>query len=40
MPHASMPPEVRKQVGATDEMIRISVGIEDVEDIVADLAKS
>lgn len=37
MTHASMPPEVRKQVGITDEMIRISVGIEDVEDIIADL---
>jgi len=37
MTHASMPPEVRKQVGITDEMIRLSVGIEDVEDIIADL---
>ena len=37
MTHASMPPEVRKQVGITDEMVRISVGIEDVEDIIADL---
>jgi cystathionine beta-lyase/cystathionine gamma-synthase len=37
MTHASMPPEVRKQVGITDGMVRISVGIEDVEDIIADL---
>jgi cystathionine beta-lyase/cystathionine gamma-synthase len=37
MTHASMPPEVRKQVGITDSMVRLSVGIEDVEDIIADL---
>jgi cystathionine beta-lyase/cystathionine gamma-synthase len=37
MTHASMPPEVRKQVGITDGMVRISVGIEDVEDLIADL---
>jgi cystathionine beta-lyase/cystathionine gamma-synthase len=40
MTHASMPPAVRKQVGITDEMIRISVGIEDVEDITADLERA
>ena len=37
MTHASMPPEVRQQVGITDGLVRISVGIEDVEDIIADL---
>ena len=37
MTHASMPPEVRQHVGITDGMVRISVGIEDVEDIIADL---
>lgn len=37
MTHASMPPEVRQQVGITDGMVRISIGIEDVEDIIADL---
>ncbi|HTU32511.1 MAG TPA: PLP-dependent aspartate aminotransferase family protein [Candidatus Acidoferrum sp.] len=37
MTHASIPPEVRQQVGITDGMVRISVGIEDVEDIIADL---
>lgn len=37
MTHASMPPEVRQQVGITEGLIRISVGIEDVEDILADL---
>jgi cystathionine beta-lyase/cystathionine gamma-synthase len=40
MTHASMPSAVRKQVGITDEMIRISVGIEDVEDITADLDRA
>jgi len=37
MTHASIPPEVRKQIGITDGLVRLSVGIEDVEDIVADL---
>ncbi len=37
MTHASMPPEVRQQVGITDGMVRISVGIEDVDDIISDL---
>jgi cysteine-S-conjugate beta-lyase len=40
MTHASMPPEVRQQVGITDGMVRISVGIEDVEDIIADLEQA
>jgi cystathionine beta-lyase/cystathionine gamma-synthase len=37
MTHASMPPEVRERVGITEGLIRLSVGIEDVEDIIADL---
>jgi cystathionine beta-lyase/cystathionine gamma-synthase len=37
MTHASMPKEVREQVGITDSLVRLSVGIEDVEDIMADL---
>ncbi len=37
MTHASIPPDVRQQIGITDGMVRISVGIEDVEDIIADL---
>ena len=32
-----MPKEVRDRVGITDSLIRLSVGIEDVEDIIADL---
>ena len=37
MTHASMPQEVRERVGITDGLVRLSVGIEDVEDIIADL---
>jgi cystathionine beta-lyase/cystathionine gamma-synthase len=37
MTHASMPKEVRDRVGITDSLVRLSVGIEDVEDIIADL---
>ena len=37
MTHASMPPEVRERIGITDGLVRLSVGIEDVEDINADL---
>jgi cystathionine beta-lyase/cystathionine gamma-synthase len=37
MTHASIPPDRRKEIGITDGMIRISVGIEDVEDLKEDL---
>ncbi len=37
MTHASMPVEVRERVGITEGLVRLSVGIEDVEDIIADL---
>jgi len=37
MTHASMPAEVRERVGITEGLVRLSVGIEDVEDITADL---
>jgi cystathionine beta-lyase/cystathionine gamma-synthase len=37
MTHASMPAEVREHIGITEGLIRLSVGIEDVEDILADL---
>ena len=37
MTHASVPTEKREQLGITDGLVRISVGIEDVEDIIADL---
>lgn len=37
MSHASIPAEVRKSRGLTEDLIRISVGIEDLEDLVTDL---
>ena len=40
MTHASMTPEVHRNVGITDGLVRISVGIEDVEDLVADLDRA
>jgi cystathionine beta-lyase/cystathionine gamma-synthase len=37
MTHASVPAEQRAKLGITDGLVRISVGIEDVDDIIADL---
>lgn len=37
MTHASMPQEVRERVGITEGLVRLSVGIEDVDDIIQDL---
>lgn len=37
MTHASVPPEERAQLGITDNLIRLSVGCEDKEDLIADL---
>ncbi|MGB6980810.1 MAG: PLP-dependent aspartate aminotransferase family protein [Candidatus Acidiferrales bacterium] len=37
MTHASVPLEIQKKIGITEGLIRLSVGIEDVEDLVADL---
>jgi cystathionine beta-lyase/cystathionine gamma-synthase len=37
MTHASIPEDVRLQMGITDDLIRLSAGIEDVEDLIADL---
>jgi cystathionine gamma-lyase len=39
MTHAEVPREVREQRGLTDGLVRISVGIEDPEDILADLTQ-
>jgi cystathionine gamma-lyase/cystathionine beta-lyase/cystathionine gamma-lyase/homocysteine desulfhydrase len=40
MTHASVPAERRRQIGVTDDMVRISVGIEDVEDLREDLTQA
>lgn len=37
MTHASVPPEQRVELGITDTLIRLSVGLEDVEDLIADI---
>jgi cystathionine gamma-lyase/cystathionine beta-lyase/cystathionine gamma-lyase/homocysteine desulfhydrase len=37
MTHASVPVEERTRLGITDGLVRISVGIEDVDDLIADL---
>jgi len=40
MTHASVPPEHRQRIGITDGLVRISVGIEDVNDLIADLDRA
>lgn len=40
MTHASIPYEVRQKVGITDGLIRLSIGIENIEDLLADLAQA
>ncbi len=37
MTHGSIPKDIREEAGLSDSLIRISVGIEDVEDLIADL---
>ncbi|MBN1211887.1 MAG: PLP-dependent transferase [candidate division Zixibacteria bacterium] len=40
MTHASIPPEVRKANGIGDNLIRLSVGLENIEDLIADLEQA
>ena len=40
MSHAAIPASVREERGLTDDLVRISVGIEDVEDLIADLDRA
>ncbi len=40
MTHASVPPERRAALGITDSLIRLSVGIEDADDLIADLEQA
>ena len=37
MTHASVPPEARAKLGITDSLVRLSIGIEDAADLIADL---
>jgi cystathionine beta-lyase/cystathionine gamma-synthase len=40
MTHASVPPAERAKLGITDSLVRVSVGIEDIEDLLADLEQA
>ncbi len=40
MTHASIPREVRQRIGVVDGLIRLSVGIEDIDDLLADLTQA
>jgi cystathionine beta-lyase len=40
MTHASIPKEEREKTGVVDSLIRLSVGIEDVDDLIADLKQA
>ena len=40
MTHASIPREVRMKSGVTDSLIRLSVGVEDAQDLIADLEQA
>ena len=40
MTHASIPPEIRKTLGIDDGMIRLSVGVENIEDLLRDLIQA
>ena len=40
MTHASVPPEVRRSLGISDSLVRLSVGVEDVNDLRADLEQA
>jgi len=40
MTHGSIPKEIRESRGLTDTLLRLSVGIEDIEDIIEDLEQT
>jgi cystathionine beta-lyase len=40
MTHASIPEEKRKEVGITDDLVRLSTGVEDIDDLLADLEQA
>jgi cystathionine beta-lyase/cystathionine gamma-synthase len=40
MTHASVPEENRRALGIDDGLIRLSVGIEDIDDLIADLSQA
>ena len=40
MTHGSIPPDQRATIGITDSLVRLSCGIEDADDLIADLAQA
>ena len=40
MTHASVPPEKRGELGISDNLVRLSIGIEHVDDLVTDLGNA
>jgi cystathionine beta-lyase len=40
MTHASIPEDKRKEVGITDDLVRLSVGIEVAEDLIEDVKQA
>jgi len=40
MSHASMPPDYRARIGISDDLIRLSVGLENIDDLIDDLAQA
>jgi cystathionine beta-lyase/cystathionine gamma-synthase len=40
MTHGSVPAERRQEIGISDDLVRISVGIEDIEDLIADISQA
>ena len=40
MTHGSIPKAEREKVGVTDNLLRLSVGVEDIDDLLADLEQA
>ena len=40
MTHASIPAEQRDRIGISDSLVRLSCGVEDADDLIADLAQA
>lgn len=40
MTHASIPEDKRKEIGITDDLVRLSTGVEDIDDLLADIEQA
>lgn len=40
MSHGSMPKEIKEKIGVVDNMLRLSIGVEDVDDLIADIEQA